>query len=125
MTTILSNLLLKNLLGLTLYQTTNLYTGLNSKHLQTKNRCDLKTEFLSGIGRKHCGKRRKCWLPAFSPFPTMFLKDFCSESLKVGISWLELTKTEIFSLLIFDFCKCFKFGPVKKIIVDEELYKQY
>ena len=20
--------------------------------------------------RKHCGKRRKCWLPAFSPFPT-------------------------------------------------------
>ena len=23
---------------------------------------------------KHCGKRRKCWLPAFSPFPTMFLK---------------------------------------------------
>ena len=23
-------------------------------------------------GRKHCGKRRKCWLPAFSPFPTMF-----------------------------------------------------
>ena len=26
--------------------------------------------------RKHCGKRRKCWLPAFSPFPTMFSKDF-------------------------------------------------
>ena len=25
-------------------------------------------------GRKHCGKRRKCWLPAFSPSPTMFLK---------------------------------------------------
>ena len=21
---------------------------------------------------KHCGKRRKCWLPAFSSFPTMF-----------------------------------------------------
>ena len=21
---------------------------------------------------KHCGKRRKCWLPAFSPLPTMF-----------------------------------------------------
>ena len=21
---------------------------------------------------KNCGKRRKCWLPAFSPFPTMF-----------------------------------------------------
>ena len=23
---------------------------------------------------KHCGKRRKCLLPAFSPFPIMFLK---------------------------------------------------
>ena len=21
---------------------------------------------------KHCGKRRKCWKPAFSPLPTMF-----------------------------------------------------
>ena len=28
--------------------------------------------------RKHCGKRRKCWLPAFSPFPTMFSKGFSS-----------------------------------------------
>ena len=26
--------------------------------------------------KKHCGKRRKCWLPAFSPFPTMFSKGF-------------------------------------------------
>ena len=25
-----------------------------------------------GKRRKHCGKRRKCWLPAFSPCPTMF-----------------------------------------------------
>ena len=22
--------------------------------------------------KKRCGKRRKCWLPTFSPFPTMF-----------------------------------------------------
>ena len=36
----------------------------------------LKTKILFGIGRKHCGKRRKCWLPAFSPFPTMFSKGF-------------------------------------------------
>ena len=35
-----------------------------------------KTEILSGIVREHCGKRRKCWLPAFSPFPTMFSKGF-------------------------------------------------
>ena len=26
--------------------------------------------------KKHCGKRRNCWLPAFSPFPTMFSKTF-------------------------------------------------
>ena len=26
--------------------------------------------------RKHCGKRRKCWLPAFSPFTTMFSESF-------------------------------------------------
>ena len=32
--------------------------------------------FLKGGGRKHCGKRRKCWLPAFSHFPTMFSKSF-------------------------------------------------
>ena len=27
-------------------------------------------------GRKHCGKRRKWWLPAFSPFARMFSKFF-------------------------------------------------
>ena len=27
-------------------------------------------------GCKHCEKRRKCWSPAFSPFPTMFSKAF-------------------------------------------------
>ena len=27
-------------------------------------------------GRKHSGKRRKCWLPIFFPFPTMFSKAF-------------------------------------------------
>ena len=25
---------------------------------------------------QHYGKRRKCWLPAFSPFPTTFSKSF-------------------------------------------------
>ena len=29
--------------------------------------------------RKHCEKWRNCWLPAFSPFPTMFSKGFCLE----------------------------------------------
>ena len=37
--------------------------------------------------KKHCGKRRKCWLPAFSPFPTMFSKGLSWGSLKVWIVW--------------------------------------
>ena len=24
------------------------------------------------FGLEHCGRRRKCWIPAFSPFPTIF-----------------------------------------------------
>ena len=35
-----------------------------------------KQKFFIWIGRKHCGKRRKCWLPAFSPFLTMFSKGY-------------------------------------------------
>ena len=38
-------------------------------------------------GRKHCGKRRKCWLPAFSPFPTRVSKASYMRSLKVMIVW--------------------------------------
>ena len=30
-----------------------------------------KTEPCFEMGRKHCGKRRKCWFPAFSTFPTV------------------------------------------------------
>ena len=33
-------------------------------------------------GRKHCGKRRKCWLPAFSPYPTFFSKGFFHRAFK-------------------------------------------
>ena len=35
-----------------------------------------KLKFVMGMSRKPWGKRRKCWLPAFSPFPTMFSKGF-------------------------------------------------
>ena len=38
-----------------------------------QNKSDFKTGILFKMGRKHCGKRRKCWLPAFSLFPTIFL----------------------------------------------------
>ena len=39
-------------------------------------KCDQILEICFGKGRKHCGKRGKCWLPGFSPFPTMFSKAF-------------------------------------------------
>ena len=35
-----------------------------------------KTKICFGKDRKHSRKRRKCWLPAFSPFPTMFSKRY-------------------------------------------------
>ena len=41
-----------------------------------QNKSKWKIVIWFGKGRKHCGKRRKCWWPAFSPFPTMFSKGF-------------------------------------------------
>ena len=38
-------------------------------------------------GRKHCGKWRKCWFPAFSSFPKMFSKGFFSRVVNLGIVW--------------------------------------
>ena len=48
------------------------------------NATEKKIEICLGMVTKHCGKRRKCWFPAFSPFPTMF-----SEGVFLGIveSW--------------------------------------
>ena len=37
-----------------------------------ENERDYKIEIQLGQGRNHYGKRRKCWLPAFSPFSKMF-----------------------------------------------------
>ena len=36
-------------------------------------------------GRKHCGKGRKCRLPAFTSFATMITKLFCFRSFKLRI----------------------------------------
>ena len=47
------------------------------------------------IGMKHCGEMRKCWLPAFSPFPAMFSKGFFS---KVGIMWFHSLTTNFLTL---------------------------
>ena len=55
-----------------LYQTTKFWTSPTLKHLQMTKYMYVETCLWEG--RKHCGKRRKCWLPAFSPFPKMFSK---------------------------------------------------
>ena len=47
-----------------------------------QNNSDSKIEIYFGKSRKHCGERRKCWLPAFSPFPTVFSKAFFSRGVK-------------------------------------------
>ena len=52
-----------------------------------QNRYNLITEMLFEMCRKYCEKRRKCWLPAFSPFPTMFSKSFFFRVIKSGIVW--------------------------------------
>ena len=43
---------------------------------------DSKIEIIIWKGKKHVGKRRKCWLPAFSPFSLMFSKEFFFKVIK-------------------------------------------
>ena len=80
----------------TLYQKTkfvylNATKRQNSRLIQIEsicrqqNKCNPNIKICFENGGKHCGKRRKCWLPAFSPFPTMFSRAFFSVSLKVRI----------------------------------------
>ena len=54
------------------------------KTCRRQNNSNSKVEICIGKSRKHFGKKRKCWLPAFSPFPTMFSKAFFSRGVK---SW--------------------------------------
>ena len=74
----------KELTTLTLYQTTKFRLVKIENICRWHNKCVRKIEIAVGKGRKHCGKRRKCWLPAFSPFPSMFSKGFLYRVVK---SW--------------------------------------
>ena len=50
-------------------------SGLNGQYNRMTNERLLKTFVLhNNYGKKHCGKRRKCQLPAFSAFSTIFSK---------------------------------------------------
>ena len=47
-----------------------------------QNNYDSDIEICIWKSRKHCGKRRKCWLPAFSPFSAVFSKGLFSRGVK-------------------------------------------
>ena len=62
-----------------------------------------------GKGRKHCGKRRKCWLTAFSPFPTMYSKGFFHRVIKscdCVFKNLEINELILFAVW-WNFLVCF------------------
>ena len=58
------------------YQTTNFGMVQIGSICRRKYKCNLTIKISYRMGRKYCGKRRKCWLSAFSPFPTMISKGF-------------------------------------------------
>ena len=58
-----------------------------------QNKYDSKIEICFGISGEHCGKRRKCCLPSFSPFSQCFQTLYYSGSLKVGIAWYRVERT--------------------------------
>ena len=49
----------------------NLRQGWIETICRRQDKCWRKTEICFGKVREHCAKRKKCWLPAFSPFPAM------------------------------------------------------
>ena len=62
-----------------------------------QNKCNPNIEICFENGRKHCGKRRKCWLPAFSPFPTILSKAFFLRVVKMsGFCGKELIQHNLF-----------------------------
>ena len=67
---------------ITHYQRTNFRLFQIESICRWQNKCIQKIEISFGKGRKHCEKRGKCWLPAFSPFLTMFSKASFTWALK-------------------------------------------
>ena len=60
--------------SLTLYHTTNFEYDYIESICRQQNKCWLNGDFSLSYSRKHCGKRRKSWLPALSHFPGVFSK---------------------------------------------------
>ena len=64
--------------GLSLYQTIPYFNSLPSHNFLDLTKLKVAKTMISVFDRvgNIMGKERKCWLPAFSPFPSMFLKGF-------------------------------------------------
>ena len=62
------------------------YININQYKLKVcaddKIRATEKLKFVKGSVENIVEKRTKCWLPAFSPFPTMFSKNFFLKVIK-------------------------------------------
>ena len=67
------------------------------------NKRNLKIEICFQHAIKQCRKRRKCWSPAFSPFPTMFSKVFYLRVVKTRNCLVKRKKTSdaVFIQLLF------------------------
>ena len=62
-----------------------------------QNRCERKIEICVGKCGNHCWKMRKWWLPAFSPFPTMFSKECFLKDVKSWDSVVNCVKHILFN----------------------------
>ena len=77
------------------YLTQNLLVGIET-FANDKSNMTPKLEFALGRVENIVGKRRKCWLPAFSPFPTVFsiwlvVLGFYATLTAMVISWRWVT----------------------------------
>ena len=66
--------------------------GLNAFADDKLNETETMVFVVDRVDRKHCRKRRRCWLPAFSPFHTMFSKAF---SFRVVETWYYVVKSQV------------------------------
>ena len=64
-----------------------------------QNECDSKTEFALGRVENTQGKGSKCWLPAFSSFPTMFSKGYFLGVVKSRDCVKRFNRDEIFGVV--------------------------
>ena len=56
-----------------------------------EDKVNLTQKLKFALGRvENCGEWRKSWLPAFSPYPTMFSNGYFLWSLKVLFVWLTV-----------------------------------